>query len=319
MIGVIGHESLRPLGSEYEASLAADPHQFGYTLHKQIHLCSDSIHLLLLKPWDFICRLRVGPTFERQVMNLKCFQKIPYSTDSLLSRIIRCSNINFGAELVEFILYRPDQSYYEFGLGQTSECRCRGDTCLMIQNFDKAKAKKTLDQRRESYKIKPSEADARPRRVSAPNIKENPAQKVRRPSLISNRMAPLKQLLSVKNLPARCPTRADPNERDEFGVTPLMLLLYHRMVCTPIAKILLEAHADPNLYTKKGNTVLDALFRPRNFVSQSWDGVQTLKLLIRHGLSREILAKWKTKIKHVSYLSKQQIMIFEDIFSKSLL
>jgi len=92
----------------------------------------------------------------------------------------------------------------------------------MIQNFDKAKAK--LDQRRESYKIKPSEADARPRRVSAPNIKENPAQKVRRPSLISNRMAPLKQLLSVKNLPARCPTRADPNERDEFGVTPLMLL-----------------------------------------------------------------------------------------------
>lgn len=77
-------------------------------------------------------------------MNLKCFQKIPYSTDSLLSRIIRCSNINFGAEQVEFILYRPDQSYYEFGLGQTSECRCRGDTCLMIQNFDKAKAKKTV-------------------------------------------------------------------------------------------------------------------------------------------------------------------------------
>ena len=34
-----------------------------------------------------------------------------------------------------------------------------------------------LDQRRESYKIKPLEADARPRRVSAPNITENPAQK----------------------------------------------------------------------------------------------------------------------------------------------
>jgi len=52
---------------------------------------------------------------------------------------------------------------------------------------------------------------------------------VRRPSLISNRMAPLKQLLSVKNLPARCPTRADPNERDEFGVTPLMLLVINFM------------------------------------------------------------------------------------------
>lgn len=210
--------------SSQEAALAGDPHQNGYTLHKQIHLCSDSIHLLLLKPWDFICRLRVGPTFERQVMNLKCFQKIPYSTDSLLSRIIRCSNVKFGAELVEFILYRPDQSYYEFG--QTSECRCRGDTCLMIQNFDKAKSK--LDQRRESYKMK-SDADARPeysrRRVSAPNIAVTPAQKVRRPSLISNGMAPLKQLLSVQNLPARCPTRADPNERDEFGVTPLMLLV----------------------------------------------------------------------------------------------
>ena len=83
-------------------------------------------------------------SLQRQVMNLKCFQKIPYSTDSLLSRIIRCSNVNFGAELVEFILYRPDQSYYEFGLGQTSECRCPGDTCLMIQNFDKAKAKETF-------------------------------------------------------------------------------------------------------------------------------------------------------------------------------
>ena len=77
-------------------------------------------------------------------MNLKCFQKIPYSSDSLLSRIIRCSNARFGAELVEFILYRPHQSYYEFGLGQTSECRCRGDTCLMILNFDKAKAKETF-------------------------------------------------------------------------------------------------------------------------------------------------------------------------------
>ena len=83
------------------------------------------------------------------------------------------------------------------------------------------------------------------------------------------------------------------------------------MVCAPIAKILLEAHADPNLSTKKGNTVLDALFRPRNVVSQSWDGVQTLKLLIRHGLSREILSKWSIKIKHVRYLSPQQIKIFE--------
>ena len=80
-------------------------------------------------------------------MNLQCFQKIPYSTESLLSRIIRCSNVKFGAELVEFVLYRPDQSYYEFGLGQTSECRCLGETCLMIQNFDKAKAKEQFHAR----------------------------------------------------------------------------------------------------------------------------------------------------------------------------
>lgn len=301
--------------SNEEAALEADPHQSGYKLHKQIHLCSDSIHLLLLKPWDFICRLRIGPTFERQVMNLTCFTDIPYSSDSLMARIIRCSSVKAGAELIEFCLYRPDQSYYEFGLGQTSECRCIGETCHMIRNFDRAKAK--LDQRRESYKIKQTE-DHRPRRVSAPNITV-PPQKIRRPSLISNGMPPLKQLMSAQRLPVRCPIRADPNETDPAGITPVMLLCYHRMVCIPIARILLEAHADPNLKTKNGNTVLDALFRPRNFVSQSWDGIQMLQLLVRHGISKTNLRKWQPRIKDVTYLSSGQKKMFEDIITRALL
>lgn len=57
------------------------------------------------------------------------------------------------------------------------------------------------------------------------------------------------------------------------------------MICAKIAEILLEAHADPNCTTRNGNTVLDALFRPRNYVPESWDGFATFKLLLQYGLS----------------------------------
>ena len=45
---------------------------------------------------------------------------------------------------------------------------------------------------------------------------------------------------------------------------------------------LLVAGADPNLVSKRGNTVFDALFRDRNYVSTKppWDGCNTALLLI---------------------------------------
>ena len=43
---------------------------------------------------------------------------------------------------------------------------------------------------------------------------------------------------------------------------------------------LLQAGADPNVRTKRGNSVFDALFRPRNFVPGSWDASATVRLLL---------------------------------------
>ena len=46
--------------------------------YKQIQLCSDSINLIMLRPWDFLSRLIIGPTFERQIQTLKNFSSLPY-------------------------------------------------------------------------------------------------------------------------------------------------------------------------------------------------------------------------------------------------
>ena len=116
---------------------------------------------------------------------------------------------------------------------------------------------------------------------------------------------------------------------------------YHRTFCAKIAEILLKAHANPNFLTNRGNSVLDALFRKRHFIPPSWDGLETLKLLIQHGLgfssdkfikndvishayflksfsiknlskrlNRSLLSKAKTTIENAFYLSSSQKQAF---------
>ena len=54
---------------------------------------------------------------------------------------------------------------------------------------------------------------------------------------------------------------ANPNEQDKNGVTPLIHLLFHRTVTLEMTRRLIEAGADPNIVTKRGNDVFDALFQ----------------------------------------------------------
>ena len=44
---------------------------------------------------------------------------------------------------------------------------------------------------------------------------------------------------------------------------------------------LIEAGADPNIKTKRGNDVFDALFSKRSYVPESWDGFSTAKFLLQ--------------------------------------
>jgi len=76
---------------------------------------------------------------------------------------------------------------------------------------------------------------------------------------------------------------ANPNEQDNKGITPLMQLLYHRTNTFEMALSLLVAGADPNIISKRGSTVFDALFRERNYISTKppWDGCNTAFLLIK--------------------------------------
>lgn len=39
----------------------------GYVASKQIHTCTDQIQLLSFRPWDFLCGLRIGRTFQNQI------------------------------------------------------------------------------------------------------------------------------------------------------------------------------------------------------------------------------------------------------------
>ena len=43
---------------------------------------------------------------------------------------------------------------------------------------------------------------------------------------------------------------------------------------------LIEAGADPNIVTNRGNDVFDALFQKRAFIPESWDGFETAKFLL---------------------------------------
>ena len=59
--------------------------------------------------------------------------------------------------------------------------------------------------------------------------------------------------------------------------------LYHRTNTFEMALSLLVAGADPNIISKRGSTVFDALFRERNYISTKppWDGCNTAFLLIK--------------------------------------
>ena len=60
--------------------------------------------------------------------------------------------------------------------------------------------------------------------------------------------------------------------------------LFHRTNTREMAMSLLQAGADPNLVTKRGNDALDALFRKRTYFPESWDGFETAKLLLNGAL-----------------------------------
>ena len=146
---------------------------------KQIQLCSDSIHLLLLQPWDFLSRLKIGRTFENQICCLKNFKLLPYTNnkkESLLTRLIRCSNPKHGPDLVEFVIYRPDHpvppgtTFDPFGTG---ECSCYfkkpnpKTKCKMVRAYEKALTK--YEKRKKSY---PKDQFEKTRRTSVPCLSE---------------------------------------------------------------------------------------------------------------------------------------------------
>jgi len=91
----------------------------GYVASKQIHTCTDQIQLLSFRPWDFLCGLRIGRTFQNQIRNLDSprneysFQRLPGTNETLIVRIIKCCDLNFGPELLDFVFYRPDDLYSE--------------------------------------------------------------------------------------------------------------------------------------------------------------------------------------------------------------
>jgi len=63
----------------------------GYVASKQIHTCTDQIQLLSFRPWDFLCGLRIGRTFQNQIRNLDSprneysFQRLPGTNETLIS------------------------------------------------------------------------------------------------------------------------------------------------------------------------------------------------------------------------------------------
>lgn len=158
---------------------------------KQIQLCSDSIHLLLLQPWDFLSRLKIGRTFENQICMLTSdtsnFKHLPYgntNADSLLTRIIRCCNPQYGPDLIEFVIYRPDQPVplgttindAMFNNATFSSCTCKKNSgqelkCKMQRAYERGKVK--YDKRKKSYQVEKT------RRTSVPCISDAAAQRER--------------------------------------------------------------------------------------------------------------------------------------------
>ena len=84
---------------------------------------------------------------------------------------------------------------------------------------------------------------------------------------------------------------ANPNEQDKNGVTPLIHLLYHRMVTLDMTRRLIEAGADPNIRTRKGNDVFDALLRKRTYKPESGDIFETAKFLLNGARFWSILGR----------------------------
>ena len=63
------------------------------------------IQMLSMVPWDFLCRLRLGRTFENQIRRLDDpkvkfnFSKLPgYRSDSLMMRIIKVAYPDCGPD-----------------------------------------------------------------------------------------------------------------------------------------------------------------------------------------------------------------------------
>ena len=169
--------SIDEIRARVNSSATDDEHSHGdFTRHcKQIQLCSDSIHLLLIQPWDFLSRLKIGRTFENQIGGLKNFHALPYGNgngDSLLTRVIRCCNPQYGPDLIEFVIYRPDHA---LPLGSTindalvhdsafAPCNCNPKLqCKMKRAYDRAKLK--YDKRKKSY-----QTVTKTRRTSLPHL-----------------------------------------------------------------------------------------------------------------------------------------------------
>ena len=95
---------------------------------------------------------------------------------------------------------------------------------------------------------------------------------------------PVKDPKILDRIPILTPWRLIRHEYVKKQLLDSCRKCYHRTFCAKIAEILLKAHANPNFLTNRGNSVLDALFRKRHFIPPSWDGLETLKLLIQHGL-----------------------------------
>jgi len=114
----------------------------------------------------------------------------------------------------------------------------------------------------------------------------------------------------LDRIPTLTPWRLNRHEYVKKQLLDSCRKCYHRTFCAKIAEILLKAHANPNFLSNRGNSVLDALFRKRHFIPPSWDGLETLKLLIQHGLNRSLLSKAKTTIENALYLSSSQKQAF---------
>merc|ERR1711935_892725 len=270
----------------------------GYVASKQFPTCTDAIQMLSLAPWDFLCRLRLGRAFENQIKRLDQpsikynFSRLPGGKkDSLLVRIIKLAHSDCGSDLIDFVIYRPDLLYdklrkeivepgpeldkikkikrkikneYETTLFNvrpgaeeaSSLAKSAMQRCVMkFITRQEAYAKDKVTSRGRRSSLNPLMIKKKFNHPPKPPL--NPGR--RRTSLqLNTDLVKIKKTEVIRNQQSKHDQFADPNERNERGISPLTHLLFHRTNTLEMTMALIQAGADPNMKSKKGNDAFDA-------------------------------------------------------------